>query len=306
MPWTPDSLPDLTGRVAVVTGGNGGIGLEIVRVLAGAGARVVMAARTADSAEAARDDVIATHPGSSVEIVPLDLASLDSIRSAAGVIGGRHAAIDLLVDNAGIMAVPRGETTDGFEQHFGVNHLGHFALTALLWPRLTQAGSARVVVVTSWARLWRGRFDPADPPLAGGYDPWKAYGQSKMANLRFALELDRRARAAGVRVAGLAAHPGYARTELQTRSVRASGGGWSQRFFAWGVRRVGMTPERGALSPLRAATDPQAVGGELYAPRFVTGGPPVRKPLAPWTRRSRQNRVLWEVSERLTGIEFAI
>jgi NAD(P)-dependent dehydrogenase (short-subunit alcohol dehydrogenase family) len=306
MGWTVADMPDMTGRLAVVTGANGGLGLETARGLAGAGATVVMAARRLDEAEAAAESIREGHPEASLDLVNLDLASLDSVRTAAATIGARHGSIDVLVANAGLMGIPHQRTVDGFEMQFGVNHLGHFALTALLWPQLVADRGARVVTVTSFARVWRSRFDREDPPLRGGYGPWKAYGLSKMANLRFALELDRRARAADVPVAGIVVHPGLAHTRLQVTSVRESRGGITQRFWAWAARTAGMSPRRGALPVLRAASDPTARGGHFYAPRFVTSGPPVRRPLLPWNRRSPQSRALWEASERMTGIDFGI
>ncbi len=236
----------------------------------------------------------------------LDLASLASIRTAAAQILAAHDRIDVLVNNAGVMAIPERRTTDGFEMQFGTNHLGHFALTALLIPALSRSDGARVVSVTSFGRFYRGRFDPDDPPLAGSYEPWRAYGQSKKANQRFAIELDRRARAAGLSVRSLAAHPGFSHTDLQARSARETPGGLSQRMYARWVRRVGMHASRGALSQIRAATDPGARGGQLYGPRFMTVGPTVRLFQMPWTRRSKQLQVLWDVSERMTGIRFEV
>lgn len=303
MAFTHADVPDQSGRVAVVTGANSGLGLETTRALVRAGGHVVMAARDPASAGAARDRVRGEQAEASTEIVPLDLADLSSVRTAAARILARHASIDLLVDNAGIMGIPERRTADGFEMQFGVNHLGHFALTGHLWPALAAGGGARVVTVSSFGRNVRGRFDADDPPSKGSYGPWKAYGQSKMANLRFALELDRRARAAGAPVAALCCHPGLTHTGLQRASVRQSGG-WSQRWFAWAASRVGMDQEQGALAVIRAATDPDADGGDFFGPRWYFSGPPVRRPLMPWTRRSRANRALWEVSERLTGIRY--
>ena len=306
MAWSTADIPDLTGRVAVVTGANGGLGLETARALAGAGAHVVMAARNRDKAEQARADILAEHPDASLRIVPLDLASLESVRVAAAAILDTQDRIDILVNNAGVMGIPERRTADGFEMQFGTNHLGHFALTALLMPALAKSRAARVVAITSFARHYRGRFDPADPPLKGLYEPWRAYGQSKMANLRFALELSRRAKVAGLRLQSLVVHPGLSHTDLQDRSARETPGGRSQRFWAKWVRRIGMDASRGALSQIRAVTDPMAKGGRLYSPRFVTTGATVRRPLMPWTRRSKQLRILWEVSERETGIRFVL
>lgn len=306
MAWTAADIPDLTGKVAVVTGASGGLGLASARRLAANGAVVVMAARDPGKAEAARDQILADSPYASLEIELLDLASLASVREAATGIAARHDAVDILINNAGVMATPERSTEDGFELQLGVNHLGHFALTALLMPRLIAAPSARVVSVTSNGRHYRGRLDPENPHLEGEYEPWRAYGQSKMANVYFALELERRCREAGNSVESLVVHPGFTNTELQARSVRQTGGGRSQRFFHWAVRLIGMAPEKGASSLLRAATDPSLEGGRLYTPRWALFGPPVRRPLL-WGARSRERmRALWEVSEGETGIRFEV
>lgn len=306
MPWTTADIPDLTGSVAVVTGANGGLGFETARALAGAGAHVVMAARNQQKVEAASEAILAAHPDASLGLQYLDLASLDSVRKAAATISERHESIEILVNNAGLMGIPERHTGDGFEMQFGTNHLGHFALTGLLWPVLVAGNGARLVAITSFGRHYRGRFDSEDPPLRDAYEPWKAYGQSKMANLRFALELDRRAHRAGLPIQSLIAHPGLTHTDLQANSARESPNGRMQRFWARWVRRIGMSATRGALSQIRAVTDPRAKGGQFYSPRFVTCGASVRRPLMPWTRRSRQLRVLWEVSEQMTGIRFEI
>jgi NAD(P)-dependent dehydrogenase (short-subunit alcohol dehydrogenase family) len=187
-----------------------------------------------------------------------------------------------------------------------VNHFGHFALTALLTPALLRCADARVVSVTSWGRKAGRPIDPANPHMAGRYEPWRAYGQSKLANVHFALELDRRFRAAGVPAKSIVVHPGFVHTDLQARSVRETHGGFSQRFFHATVQRFGMSPARGALPLLRAATDPNAEGGAFYAPRFVSWGSPVRRPLFRSTRDRNDMASLWEVSERETGITFDV
>ena len=306
MAWTTQDIPDLTGKLAVVTGANGGLGFETAQALAAAGAHVVMAARNLQKVEAATDTILSTHRHASLELQELDLASLDSVQLAAAAISERHGSIDILVNNAGVMGIPEKRTADGFEMQFGTNHLGHFALTAQLWPALVAGGGARLVAITSFARHNRGRFDPADPPLRGEYEAWRAYGQSKMANLRFALEMHRRARRASLPIQSLIVHPGLTHTDLQANSARESGVGRSQRFWAKWVQRIGMKAPRGALSQIRAVTDPRARGGQFYSPRFVTAGATVRRPLGPWTRHSKQLAVLWEVSERMTGVKFDI
>ena len=305
MPWTPADIPDQTGRVAVVTGANTGLGFHTALQLARQGAHVVMAARNLDKAAAARDEIDAQAPNASLEIRRLDLASLISVGEFADQVLSEHDWINLLVNNAGVMGTPRGETADGFELQFGTNHLGHFALTALLLPALLRAGEARVVSVTSTGRFFRGKLDADDPHLTLNYGPWRAYGQSKRANAHFAIELERRLRAAGAPVASLVADPGYSNTDLQAQSFQSTGGrGRSQRFFHVWVQRVGVSPATGALPQLRAATDPRARGGELYAPRWISAGPPVRFPMVTPSRKTLET--LWRVSERETAVQFTI
>ena len=306
MAWTTADIPDQSGKVAVVTGANGGLGLQVARELARKGAHVVMAARDQAKVEAARASILSEVPDASLELQPLDLASLGAVGKAAGEILDGHRRIDVLVNNAGQMAIPERRSEDGFELQLAVNHLGHFALTAQLLPALLQSTGARVVSVTSTGRHAGRALDPDNPHLAGIYDPWRAYGQSKLANVHFALELDRRFRAAGVPARSIVVHPGLANTDLQARSVRETGGGRSQRFFRAAVRRFGMTPAQGALPLLRAATDPGAVGGALYTPRWVNWGPPVRRPMLGRTRDPAAMTAMWEISQRETGITFDI
>jgi NAD(P)-dependent dehydrogenase (short-subunit alcohol dehydrogenase family) len=306
MAWTAAKIPDLSGAVAVVTGANGGLGLEVARELARKGGHVVMAARDQAKAEAAVASIRDQVPGASLELQPLDLASQASAREAAKRILGGHGRIDILVNNAGLMGIPERRTEDGFEMQLAVNHLGHFTLTTLLLPALLASDGARVVSVTSTGRHAGRPLDPANPHLAGSYDPWGAYGQSKLANVHFALELDRRFRAAGTPARSIVVHPGFTNTDLQARSVRETGGGRSQRFFRAAVQRFGMTPAQGALPLLRAATDPGAVGGALYTPRWVNWGPPVRRPLLRRTRNRDAMTTLWQVSERETGTTFDV
>ena len=303
MSWTAADIPDQSGRVAVVTGANGGLGLEVARELARRGALVVMAARDQAKAASARDAIVTRVPAAELQLRPLDLASLASVREAAAAVLAGHPRVDILVNNAGLMGIDERRTEDGFEMQLGVNHLGHFALTALLLPALLQSDGARVVSVTSTGRHFGRPVDPGNPHLHGNYDPWRAYGQSKLANLHFALELDRRFRAAGSPARSIVVHPGFTSTDLQARSARETGGA-SQRFFHAAVRRFGMTPAQGALSLLRAATDPGAVGGALYTPRWVNWGPPVRRPMFGRSRSREAMGSLWEVSERETGVSF--
>ena len=223
-----------------------------------------------------------------------------------GRILAAHDTIDLLVNNAGVMGIPERRTADGFEMQLGVNHLGHYALTALLMPALLRAGAARIVTVTSTAHHMGRAIDPDNPNLEGKYGPWRAYGQSKLANFHFGIGLQRRLAAAGAPAASLLAHPGLSDTDLQSVSVRETGGGRSQEFFHRLAQRTGMTPEEGALPQLRAATDPAAKGGELYGPRYVNNGPPVRLPILRRIGLDTAIARLWEVSERETGLTIDV
>jgi NAD(P)-dependent dehydrogenase (short-subunit alcohol dehydrogenase family) len=304
--WTAADIPDQTGRTAVVTGANGGLGLETARALAAAGAHVVMAARSREKAEEAIADIMRGVPNAALELVPLDLGSLESVRAAAEQILAAHERVDILVNNAGVMGIPERQTADGFEMQFGVDHLGHWALTARLMPALLRADAARIVTVTSTAHHIGRAVDPENPHLDGRYRPWRAYGQAKLANFHFGIGLQRRLAAAGARAASLIAHPGLSYTELQAVSVRETGGGTSQRFFHRLARATGMSPAVGALPQLRAATDPAGKGGEFYGPRFFNAGPPVRLPILRRIGMDTAIARLWEVSERETGLAIDV
>ena len=306
MTWTTTDIPDLTGRTAVVTGANGGLGLETARALAGAHAHVVMAARDQKKASSAVASIRSSHPDSSVEIVELDLASLESIGAASNAINSSHHSIDILVNNAGLMAMPESKTKEGFEMQFGVNHLGHWALTAQLLPGLLRAGPSRVVTVTSFARIFSKSIDPGNPHLKGRYSPWRAYGQAKLANYHFALGLQSQFDAGRVATASLLAHPGLTNTDLQANTVRHGGAKGSGQVSHFLARLFGMSPPLGALPQIRAATDDSAKGGELYGPRFGVTGPAVRRPIMRQIGLHNAIRDLWEVSERETGLAIRL
>ena len=306
MGWDAADIPDQHGRTAVVTGANGGLGLETARQLAAKGAQVVMAVRNQKKAAAAVGEIRSSAPDAALELVALDLASQASVRAAAAQIMAAHKSIDLLINNAGVMGIPEAKTADGFEMQFGVDHLGHWALTGLLLPALLRTRGARIVTVTSTAHLMGRAVDPANPHLHGRYRPWRAYGQAKLANFHFGLGLQRELEKAGASTASLIAHPGLSHTDLQAVSVQLTGGGTSQRFFRFLARRTGMSAADGALSQLRAATDPAAKGGEFYGPLFVNSGPPVRKPIVRTLGMHRAIAALWEVSERETGISIDV
>jgi NAD(P)-dependent dehydrogenase (short-subunit alcohol dehydrogenase family) len=285
-----------------VTGANGGLGLATAKALAGRGAHVVLAARNQAKATSASRQILAAFPAASLEVVELDLGSLASVKAAAATILRAHPRIDLLVNNAGLMAMPQSRTEDGFETQFGVNHLGHWALTSALLPALLRADAARVVTVTSTAHHGGRAVNPDDPHLHSGYTPWKAYGQSKLANYHFALGLQREFETRGLAAQSLVAHPGLSHTDLQVHTVDKGGTGLSGRFFQWLAARTGMPAERGSLPQLRAATDPRAGGGQMYAPRFVNNGAPVRRPILRRIGLDRAIQALWAVSERETGV----
>jgi len=306
MSWTAHDIPDQSGRVAVVTGANGGLGLETARELARKGAHVVMAVRNQQKAQEAVEDIRASASEAALELVSLDLSSQASVRAAAERILLKHEHVDLLVNNAGVMGIPARKTVDGYEMQLGVDHLGHWTLTALLLPAVAPTPGARIVTVTSTAHHMGRAVDPENPHLESRYGPWRAYGQAKLANFHFGLGLQRKLARAGARAASLIAHPGMSNTELQAVSVEETGGGASQRFFLMLARHTGMPPARGALSQLRAATDPHADGGEFYGPLWINNGPPVRKPIFRRAGMSGAIAKLWEVSERETGVALPL
>ena len=295
--WSESDVPDLSGRVAVVTGANRGLGREVTRYLAGRGARVIMACRDEAAGEAAAAALRARHPTASLEVRPLDLASLASVEKFAEGLTGEP-RLDLLGNNAGLMAVDRGLTAEGFETHMGVNHLGHFALTARMLPLLQATAGSRVVTMSSMvARL--GRVDMSDLFWERRpYNRWQAYFQSKLANLLFTFELDRRLRAARAATAALAAHPGGSRTSLGRQ-----GGHWTNRLLTtWSA--FAQSAAVGALGFVRAATDPAAQGGEYYGSQFQVWGPPVRERPSRQARDPELAAALWERSEQLTGCSY--
>lgn len=302
--WTTADIPSQEGHTIVITGANTGLGLATARALAGHGARVVLACRNRGKATAAAERIRTAVPDAAVEVAELDLGSLAAVREQAQAIAERFPQIDVLVNNAGVMYPPLQRTTDGFELQFGTNHLGPFVLTHRLLPALQATPGSRIVTIASIAHT-RGHIDVEDPNYEQRrYNRVGAYGQSKLANLLFARELDRRLRAAGVEnPISLAAHPGVATTEL-TRHLP----GVIEPFFALGARLTPLAqdPEQGALPQLRAATDPTAGPGDYWGPDGFQGmsGHPV---LARSTTRSRDPdlaRALWELSEELTGEHY--
>lgn len=275
--WGIEDIPDQTGRVHVVTGANSGLGKASTLLLARAGAHVVMAARNQEKAHAAQDEIRTACPDASLELVELDLASLDSVAAAASTIADRHDQVHVLMNNAGLMAMPQRETADGFELQWGVNVLGHWALTAHLLPTIVRTPGARVVWLSSVAQH-QSRGISRDPHRRDSYEPWTAYAQSKLGDRLAAVGLQERFEAAGVDAMSLVAHPGLTASDLQQRTHREQGGLQSQ-FWATITPVVGMPIGDGALSQVRAATDPAADPHRQYCPLFAWFGPPVAKPM---------------------------
>jgi NAD(P)-dependent dehydrogenase (short-subunit alcohol dehydrogenase family) len=300
--WTARDMPDQSGRIAVVTGANSGLGLVTARELARAGATVVIACRNTDKGERAAAEIKAAVPSADVPVQALDLADLASVRTFAERVVSERDRLDLLINNAGVMAPPRRLTTDGFESQFGTNHLGHFALTGLLLSRLLAAPQPRVVTVSSTGhRIGRIRFD--DPQWTRSYNNWLAYGQSKLANLMFCFELDRRATAAGTPLKSMAAHPGYAATNLQSAGPARPHERWLGEI---GNKLVAQSAEMGALPSLYAATVEDLPSGSFVGPDgFMEqrGHPHVVTAAGKAYNREDWSR-LWALSEELTGVSY--
>ncbi|MGW2283949.1 oxidoreductase [Streptomyces phaeochromogenes] len=302
--WTAHDIPDQSGRTVVVTGANSGIGYVTARELARRGARVVLACRSESRGTEAADRVAVEVAGAEVEFAPLDLGDLDSVREFTAAYGRRYDRLDLLVDNAGVMALPQGRTADGFETQFGVNHLGHFALTGLLLPALLATPGARVVSVSSFVHAL-ANIDINDLNSERSYGRWTAYGRSKTANLLFVHELARRLAAVGSDVVAAAAHPGYAATNLMTVAPRMRGRKGSERFMEIGSRFVAQSAEAGALPTLYAATAPGVRPDSFTGPSILgLRGSPAKSRRARWTLNDRAGQRLWEESERLTGVTY--
>ncbi len=301
--WTITRTARLDGRTAVVTGANSGLGFQTARQLAAHGAHVIMACRDAQRGKDALERLSADVPDADVELRSLDLADLSSVKAFASGLDG---PVQLLINNAGVMALPKRRTADGFEMQFGTNHLGHFALTGRLLPALASAPGARVVTVSSQMHVI-GRINFKDLQREKHYQKWLAYGQSKLANLLFAGELSRRATAAGLDLLSVAAHPGYATTNLQTAGPRMGGNRLMERMAELGNTMFGQSDANGAIPILYAATAPDARSGQYYGPdgpfhmrgSGAKPGKPMRKALDQTTAAR-----LWDVSEELTGVRY--
>jgi len=299
--WTTADIPDQTGRIAVITGANTGLGYETAAALAGHGARVVLAVRNLDKGKDAAARITATSRHADVALQELDLTSLDSIRAAAEQLRSAHDSIDLLINNAGVMWTPKSTTKDGFELQFGTNHLGHFAFTGLLLDRLLPVAGSRVVTVSSMGHRIRADIHFDDLQWERGYSRVGAYGQSKLANLLFTYELQRRLAARGTTIAA-AAHPGGSRTEL-TRNLPAL-----LTPVAAVLEPLFQGADMGALPTLRAATDPGVLGGQYYGPDGFgeQRGYPKLVASSDKSHDADLQRRLWEVSEQLTGVTYPL
>jgi len=299
-------MPDLSGKTVIVTGGNSGIGYEAALQFARKKARTILACRSLDKANAAAKQIAASNPGAAVEVMELDLSSLASIRSFADAFHKSHRSVDTLVNNAGVMALPYRKTVDGFEMQFGTNHLGHFALTGLLLDVLLATNGARVVNVSSGAhRMGRIRFH--DLQWERGYYKWFAYGQSKLANLLFNFELQRRADAAHAKLLAVACHPGYAATNLQAAGPQMRGS--SAMESLWGVLNgtFAQSAAMGALPTLYAATSPEVRGNDYIGPDGMgeMWGHPTKVNTSAAAKDAAIAAKLWDVSEQLTKVHYA-
>jgi len=303
--WTAAQLPDLSDRTVLITGANSGIGFETARLVAARGATTVLACRNQQKAAIATLRILEADPDARVEVLLLDLSDLASVRKAADSFGARHDRLDVLINNAGVMMLPRSETADGFEMLLGTNHLGHFALTGLLLDALAEAPGARIVTVSSTGHLF-GRMHFDDLQLARRYSKMVAYGQSKLANLLFSYELQRRIDRAGLPMASLAAHPGGANTNLVFAQVKDEQATWRDRL-AHRMSFLAQSAEMGALPSLYAAFSPDAAGGGYYGPRGIFGwrGYPKRVKSNRRSHDEADAARLWSISEELTGVRYA-
>ncbi len=301
--WTIDNISDQSGRVAIVTGGNSGLGYNSVMALAKKGAQVVLAARDIKKSQEALQNLKKQVPQGKIEFIRLDLSSLESVRTFVADFKSRYSRLDILMNNAGVMAIPRRETAEGFEMQLGVNHLGHFALTGLLLDLLVATPGSRVINTSSMAQSM-GKLDFNDLQMRQNYTPYGAYGRSKLANMLFTSELQRRLAKAGVKVQAMAAHPGYAATNLQSTSATASGSKLTVAMYAVSNRIFAQSSLMGTLPQLYAATAPEAKGGLYYGPRYTARGYPIVAKGTPRAYDEQAARKLWEVSEELTGVRY--
>ncbi len=306
MGWSAADVVDQTGKVAVITGGNSGIGYQAALMLCAAGAHVVIACRNERKGRMAASGVCNTMRDPSISTVTLDLADLASVRTCADKLHQAHDRIDMLINNAGVMAIPQRATADGFEMQLGTNHLGHFALTGLVLDLLQAAPAGRVVNVSSTAHKF-GTMDFDDlHSERKAYGAWQAYGQSKLANLLFTYELQRRLHAANSRAIGVACHPGYSATNLQSVGPQMTGSRVSGWFMSLGNRLVAQSAHDGALPTVYAATHPDIVGGDYVGPDGMREmwGPPRKTQSNAASHDADSQQQLWQSSASATGVTY--
>ncbi len=303
--WTVADIPDLSGWTVLVTGVTGGLGANTARELATHGAHVVLGARSFDGARGVGTNITESARDASWEVLELDLADLRSVRDASRSFGDRHSALDLLVNNAGVMATPERRTADGFELQLGTNHLGPFALTGLLTPQLLAAPNARVVTVSSIMHKYARRVPTLDPREPRRYRKWQAYSESKLANLLFAFELDRRAAAAGAPITSVAAHPGVASTHLQRSGPELAGRTFGSLIVRLGTMLFAQSADAGAWPLLYAATTPGLAGGSYVGPEVLElRGSPRIVTASRAAYDLGAGRRLWNLSEQATGVVY--
>jgi len=304
--WTADNIPNLTGKIIVITGANGGLGFESAQTLAEKGATIVMAVRSMDKGEKARSDILRTHPQVSLDLMKLDVGDLSSVRKFAEDFKSKYDRLDILINNAGVMAIPRQETVDGFEMQLGVNHLGHFALTSLLLDVIVKTPNARIHNVTSSAN-YTGTINFDDLMGEQNYGRWSAYGQSKLANVFFTFELQKRLTAAGFDTITNTSHPGFVYTNLQANSVKQSETKMEALLYRIIEPIMAQDISMGILPMLYGSTAEDAKGGTFYGPRTLNiRGYPAEKKANKEANDAQALKRFWEISEKLTGVTYDV
>lgn len=297
--WTANDIPDQSGKLILITGANSGVGYESALALARKGARVLMACRSIEKGNEAKQAILKQVPNAQIEVMPLNLGNLKSIQDFAQKFTATHSQLDVLMNNAGIMSLPYGTTADGFEQQLGTNHLGHFALTGHLLPTLIATPNSRVVTVSSSAYM-TGQMHFDDLQSQQHYSRWGAYEQSKLANILFTLELQRKLEAVHSQTISVAAHPGHAVTNLQSHGIN--------RFEHWRSRLMnsitGQPADEGARSQLYATTSPDVRGGDFYGPKWILWGEVVKVEINARGKNPADAARLWQISEQLTGVHY--
>lgn len=305
--WTADNIPDLEGKTVIVTGANSGLGFEASKMFADKDAEVVMACRSIERGKNAKDDIEQEIEDPYLEVKKLDLADLESVKDFAEEFKANHEELDILCNNAGVMAIPREETEDGFEKQFGVNHLGHFALTAHLFPALIETEDARVVTQSSGLHE-KGSINFDDLMHEQNYSPQQVYSDSKLANLLFAYELDRKIRREGLDIKSIGVHPGYSATNLQTRGPEKSGNKIKKYAMKVANKVIAQSARKGALPMMYAAVSEEAEGGDYIGPGGLGNmrGLPEKQESSEASYETSTAEELWAVSEELTGVDFEV